>query len=264
MSTLRFEKKGAIAIVTLDRPDRMNAINSVMSRELKSAWEEIKRDPQIAVAIVTGSGDRALCTGYDVADVASGSAEVGDEADRGTLASLKLTALQNRCWKPAICAVNGMVCGGGLHFVADSDLVIAAEHATFFDTHVNVGLVAGMEPIVLARRMAIEPVLRMAIAGKSDRMDAKRALALGIVGEVVPASELMPRAIETAERILESSPAAIAETKRAIWESLSLGLDDAREHGWGIIGEHRTHPDVAEGARAFAEKRKPRWTPFSL
>ncbi len=262
--TLRLEKDGAAALLTLHRPERLNAINGVMSRELARAWDEIKRDPEVAVAVVTGSGEKALSTGFDVADVASGSADFGVEGEKGRLSSVKLTALQNRCWKPVITAVNGLCCAGGLHFVADSDLVIAAEHATFFDPHVGVGLVAGLEPIGLARRMALEPVLRMALLGSRERVSAARAFELGLVGEVVPKERLVDRALELAALIAEGSPAAIATTKQALWESLDVGMRDALEIGQRAIASHRGHPDGHEGALAFREKRKPAWQPLVL
>ncbi len=248
--TLKYERRDSAAILTLNRPDRHNAINSVMARELPAAWAEIDRDPQVRVAIVTGAGEKSLCTGFDVSDIASDTADVK---------SMGFTSLQCRVWKPVITAVNGMVCGGGLHFVADSDLVIAAEQATFFDTHVNVGLIAGMEPIVLARKMSIEPLMRLSLVGRSDRMNARRAMQLGIIGEVVAKENLLSRALELARLIAENSPAACARTKRALWDSLNMGLDDAREMGWKVIEDYWTHPDTKEGARAFAEKRKPSW-----
>lgn len=257
--TIRLEQRGATALLTLHRPERLNAINGAMSRELKVAWDEIKRDPAVAVVIVTGAGEKALSTGFDVADVASGTANFGVEGEQGKLSSVKLTALQNRCWKPVITAVNGMCCAGGLHFVADSDLVIAADHATFFDPHVGVGLVAGLEPIGLARRMALEPVMRMALLGARERMSAARAFELGLVGEVVPRAELRDRAFALADLVAENSPAAIATTKQALWESLDVGLGEALAIGQRAIASHRGHPDGREGALAFREKRKPRW-----
>lgn len=262
--TLKLERRGATAVLTLHRPDRLNAINGVMSRELPAAWREVKADPEVAVVIVTGAGGKALSTGFDVADVAAGSANFGVEGEKGKLSSVKLTALQNRCWKPVITAVNGLCCAGGLHFVADSDLVIAAEHATFFDPHVGVGLVAGLEPIGLARRMALEPVLRMALLAARERMSAARAFELGLVGEVVPRERLLERAFELAALIGEGSPAAIATTKRALWESLDVGLSAALGIGQRAIDSHRGHPDGREGALAFREKRKPRWQPLVL
>ena len=260
--TIRLEKKDGVAWLVLARPERGNAINGPMSRELPVAWEDIKRDSKLSVVVVTGDGDRAFCTGFDVAEVASGTATVGAPEDRGTLAALRFTALQNRCWKPVITAVNGMVTGGGLHFLADSDLIIASERATFFDNHVRVGLVSGAEPIGLARRIPLESVLRMAFLGGAERIDARHAKAIGLVSEVVPQDELHSRAQRLAEQILENSPTAMARTKQAIWESLDVGLEEAIERGWNVIEGYRGHPDAVEGARAFAERRKARWTPL--
>jgi E-phenylitaconyl-CoA hydratase len=262
--TILYEKRDRVAVITLNRPERHNAINGRMSVELPRAWEAVKRDPEVVAVVVTGAGPKSLCTGFDVADIASGAASVGAEEDRGTLASLKLTALQTRCWKPVITAVNGMTAAGGLHFVADSDIVICSDNATFFDGHVAVGLIAGCEPIGLVRRMAIEPVLRIALAGGRERLGADRALSLGLVSEVLAPDALLARALELAAAVAENSPAAVAATKRAIWESLDLGMTDALEHGWQRIAEYRGHPDTAEGARAFAEKRRPRWQSLSL
>ncbi len=107
--------------------------------------------------------------------------------------------------------------------------------------------------------MALEPLLRLSLAGKKERMSAARALQLGLVGEVLPLGDLVPRALELARIIGESSPAACARTKRALWDSLNLGLGEARELGWKVIEDYWNHPDIREGARAFAEKRRPVW-----
>lgn len=264
--TVRYEKEERVATLTLNRPERHNAFNVAMARELKRAWEDVKGDPEVVTVIVTGAGERAFCTGIDVADVADGSAReeaARMEREEGRPFYHFLTAIQNRCWKPVVTAVNGMVCGGGLHFIADSDLILAAEHATFFDTHVKVGLVAGLEPVGLARRMPLEAVLRMAFLGGSERLDAGRALELGLVGEVLPAADLLPRARELARKIAEHSPTALARSKQAIWESLDGGLDAGLERAWQMIREHNAHPDLEEGSRAFVAKRKPRWVPYS-
>jgi enoyl-CoA hydratase/carnithine racemase len=137
--------------------------------------------------------------------------------------------------------------------------VIAAEHASFFDTHVKVGLVAGLEPVSLARRIPLEAVMRLALLGGSERMSAQEALRLGLVGEVLPAAQLMARARELAAKIAQHSPAALMRTKQAVWESLDLGLHEGLARAWELIGEHGAHPDVKEGAMAFVEKRKPLW-----
>ena len=261
-TTLLYEKADGVATITLNRPERHNAFDLAMARELHEAWTQVKRDPEVVCVIVTGAGDKAFCTGFDVTQVASGDAAGLEDAAYDESPLLKLTAIHNRCWKPVITAVNGMVNGGGLHFIADSDLVLAAEHATFFDTHVKVGLVSGLEPVGLARRIPLEAVLRMALLGGSERLSAEEARQLGLVGEVVPAADLLPRARELAAKIAEHSPTALARSKRAVWESLDRGLYDGLRHAWDIIGLHGTCPDSREGATAFVEKRKPRWAPY--
>lgn len=259
--TLRFEKRDRIALITLNRPERLNAINGAMSQELPRAWTRVAEDPEIVVAVLTGAGDRALCTGFDMVDFASGRTDVGDAADRGTLDAVRFTAIQNGCWKPVVTAVNGMVTGGGLHFIADSDLVVAVEDATFFENHVRVGLVSGLEPVTLLRRLPLEAVLRMSLLGGSERMTAQRAHQLGLVGDVVSPEELLPRALELAGKIAENSPAALMATKRAIWESMNHGLRAGLENAWSIITDHVGHPDSLEGPLAFTEGRAPRWQP---
>jgi enoyl-CoA hydratase/carnithine racemase len=261
--TLLYEKGDGVATLTLNRPERHNAFSTAMALELHRAWTGIKADPEVVCVLVTGAGDEALCTGMDVTEIASG--DTAGRADAGLDASpfMKLTAIQNRCWKPVVTAVNGMVAGGGLHFVSDSDLVLAAEHATFFDTHVKVGLVAGLEPVGLARRIPLEAVLRMALLGGSERLSAERAREIGLVGEVLPADRLLPRARELAARIARHSPTALARSKQAVWESLDRGLHEGLARAWEIIAEHADHPDMKEGATAFVEKRRPRWAGYS-
>lgn len=261
--TLGYEVADGVATLTLSRPERHNAFNLKMADELKDAWNRIKTDGDVVCAIVTGAGEKAFCTGMDVADVASGDARATGFLPRDEAPWFQLTAIHNKCWKPVITAINGMCCGGGLHFVADSDLILAAEHATFFDTHVKVGLIAGIEPVGLARRIPLEAVLRMSFLGGSERMSAQEAKALGLVGEVLPGDQLLPRARELAAKIAEHSPTALAETKRCIWESLDTGLDQALDHTWQAINEHGKCPDLQEGAQAFVEKRKPRWVPYT-
>ncbi len=257
--TIKLEKQDGIAVLTLNRPHRHNAISGAMTRELPKAWADIKADPNVVVVIVTGAGERALCTGIDVGEVAAGGAQVGEPDKAGTLESVMFTAIHNKCWKPVITAVNGMVVGGGLHFIADSDIIICSDNATFFDTHVKVGLVSAQEPVGLTRRIPLETVLRMSLMGGAERMSAQRAYEIGLVSQVVPFKDLMPTAKDIAKKIMGNSPAAMMRTKRAIWEGLDYGLDKALEHAWDIISSHRGHPDSKEGAMAFAQKRQPSW-----
>jgi len=262
-STLLYEVSDGVATLTLNRPERHNAFNIQMARELREAWTQIKADSGVICVVVTGAGAKAFCTGFDVTEVAAGETAGEEDVSYDDSPLIKLTAIHNRCWKPVITAVNGMVNGGGLHFIADSDLVIAAEHATFFDTHVKVGLLSALEPVGLARRIPLEAVLRMSLLGGSERMSAAEAKQLGLVGEVLPAAQLLPRARELAGKIAQHSPAALARTKRVIWESLDRGLHDGLRNAWRIIAEHTKGPDTREGATAFVEKRKARWAPYT-
>ncbi len=255
--TLAYSVEAGIATICLDRPDRHNAINQQMHLELPHAWEAFNRDPKAVVAIVTGTGEKAFCTGADIADLPQ-----FDRDNAPNHHAIRWTGLQNRIWKPVICAVNGLTIGGGLHFIADADVVLASETASFCDTHVSVGLVAGLEPVSLARRMPLEAVLRLALLGRDERMTTERALALGMVGEIVAPNQLMPRAKELAASIAKNSPSAMARTKRAIWQSLELPLHAALDSAWQEISAHNEGPDFAEGVAAFLEQRSPQWQPF--
>jgi enoyl-CoA hydratase/carnithine racemase len=245
-----------IATLTLNRPERLNAIGASMGSELRAAWQQIRDDDDARVVIITGAG-RGFCSGLDLADRADDAPAPDDRASYHD--SVKLTALHCDVWKPVITAVNGVCAGGGLHFIADSDITICSEEATFLDPHVSVGQVSALEPIGLLRRIPFEAVMRMSLLGKAERLSAHEALRWGLVSEVVEAGELMARARELAEGVARNSPAAVMATKRAIWESLDHGLSDGLENGWRILQEHYVHPDVEEGPRAFAEKREPRW-----
>jgi enoyl-CoA hydratase/carnithine racemase len=169
---------------------------------------------------------------------------------------------QNRVWKPVICAVNGLCVGGGLHFVVDSDIVIASQNASFMDTHVNVGMVGALENIGLAKRLPLGSALRMTLMGRHYRMPAERAYQLGLVDELVETPEaLLPAAEEMARLLLQNSPQAMSLSKQAVWSSLEVGYRDALEYGWSLLRNHWSHPDFSEGPKAFGEKRDPEWNP---
>jgi enoyl-CoA hydratase/carnithine racemase len=173
---------------------------------------------------------------------------------------LHFTAWHQKVWKPVITAVNGICAGGGFHWVADADIVIAASDAQFFDPHVSVGQAVTMEAIGLLKKMPVEAVMRMAFVGKHERMTAERALQLGMISEIVdPPERLRERAQELGETIARNSPAAMAATKRALWGALEHGLTDACKLGALELVSMWGHPDQDEGPRAFAEKREPNW-----
>ena len=150
---------------------------------------------------------------------------------------------QNRVWKPTVVAVNGTVAGGGFHFVVDSDIVVAAEHVTFVDTHVNVGMVGAIENIGLAKRLPLGTALRMTLVGRDFRLTAQRAYQLGLVDELVAKEDLMSTADTIARQIAKNSPAAVSLSMQAIWASLEMSYAQAMEFGWassGCIGRTRT------------------------
>jgi E-phenylitaconyl-CoA hydratase len=252
--TLTYEVEDGVALLTLDRPARRNALNSVMDRELPLAWRRFEMDPAAQVAIVTGRGE-AFCVGADLTDLPR-------QDGPPTLEGIRWSSLQNQVWKPVIAAINGMACGGGLHFVADSDIVLASDAALFFDPHVAVGLASVMEPICLARRMPLGAVLRLALVGGLERLSAADALRLGMVDELVAPDRLIDRARAIAGLIKRHSPSALRHTKQAIWEAQELGLTAALRQGWRHIEAQARHPDVREGGQAFVERRQPRWLPY--
>jgi enoyl-CoA hydratase/carnithine racemase len=258
--TLRVTREGPIGWLVFNRPDRGNAMNAAMLDELERAWAVLERDPRVRVIVNTGEGD-AFQTGLDVGQLAREPAALREQSRRTKRGELRLTAWHNKVSKPVIAAVNGVCAGGGLHFVADADIVIAAENATFLDPHVSVGQVSASELIVLARRAAFEPIMRMALTGAGERVGAARAYELGIVGGLVsPPERLRGAARGLAARIARNSPAAMAATKRALWGALELGLTDACLRGGQEWGSLWGHPDRLEGPRALAAGREPCWS----
>jgi E-phenylitaconyl-CoA hydratase len=250
LTETRYEKKDRIAYVTLDREAAGNSFNVQMCDEMAAIWKDFDRDDDCWVAIVTATGDRFFCTGVDVKE--SRTRPMGH-------VWLPVARIMEHLDKPIICAVNGICCGGGLHFLCDTDIIIGSERAQFFDPHVNVGLVSGWEPIGLSRRIPLNYVLRMALQGKSYRLDAAEAHRIGLLTEVVPHERLAERAEEIARDVLANAPLAVRNTKKAIMQGLNLGLDDALELSAYILKEVWGTEDMKEGARAFAERRRPEW-----
>lgn len=259
---LQVERRNRVGWIIFDRTDAGNAANAGMLDELERAWKELDDDPDVRVIVNTGNG-RTFQTGMDVKQVAADREAMKVHSRRTRDAELKMTAWHNQVWKPVIAAVNGVCAGGGLHFVADADIVIASSAATFLDPHVSIGQVSAYETIALARKMPMEAILRMALVGRHERISAERAFELGMLSQIVEPQDLRDAAQVLAEKIALNSPSAMARTKRALWGALELGLTDACKAGAAELVSMWGHPDQIEGPRAFAEKREPAWQPRS-
>jgi len=262
-TSLIVERHGPVGWLINNRPDQLNAMTARMREEFADAWKELDGDPGVRVIVHTGNG-RAFQTGVDVTEIATDG--LGMQRYRQSVEDndFHFTAWHQKVWKPVITAVNGICAGGGFHWVSDADIVIAASDAQFFDPHVSVGQVVAMEAIGLLRKMPAEAVMRMAFLGRYERMSAQRAYELGMISQIVdPPERLREEAQALAEKIARNSPAAMAATKRALWQAMEHGLTEACRLGGRELVSMWGHPDQEEGPRAFAEKREPQWQPLT-
>ena len=257
------ERADGVGWLILNRPDAGNAFDATMLDELEEAWADLDADPDVRVIVNTANG-RAFCTGMDVVQVARDKAAMRKHSRRTRDAELKISSWHCRVWKPVIAAVNGVCAGGGLHLVADADIVIAADSATFVDPHVSVGQAVAYEAITLLRKSPMEAITRMTLSGKGERISAQRAYELGIVSQLVSADRLRAAAETLAAMIATNSPTAMRATKKALWRSLELGLSDAKREAGEEIWRLRNQPDHAEGVRAWREKRPAHWRPLEV
>ena len=216
-----------VATITLDRPDALNAFDQCMCDEFVDVWARVRDDDGIHAVVLQATGERAFSTGVDVHHPLDFPGNVWNQEDPG----VALGPRSNRVWKPVVLAAKGMVVGGAFYWLNEADIIICSEDATFFDPHVSYGLTAVLEPIGLAQRMPLGEVLRIALMGLDERMSSARALAIGLVSEVLPAAELHDRAHAIAAIIAAKPTAAVQGTVRAIWESLDVGRTAALQRG---------------------------------
>ena len=209
-----------------NRPDVGNAMNAQMMDLLPAAWAEFEADDSVAAIVVTGTG-HCFQTGLDVRQLSRDPQALRAMSRRTKRAELRLTGWHLGVSKPVVTAVNGVCAGGGLHFVADSDVVLAAEGASFLDPHVSLGQVSAFETIGLARRGAFGAVARMAFTGAQERIGAVEAHRLGWVSEVLAQDRLAARAQQLAE-MAAHFPGSAAVRKKALWQALETGLTEAR------------------------------------
>jgi len=249
-----YEKTGRIAIVTINRPERMNSLHPPANLELDQIWSDFERDPELWIGIVTGAGDKAFSAGNDL----KFTAEHGRDMIRFGESGFGGLANRTTNWKPIIAAVNGFALGGGFEMALACDIIIAAEHARLGLPEPRVGLMAGAGGVHRLPRM-IPQKIAMGYILTGRHMTAQEAHRLGVVNEVVPLAELMPTAMKWANEILECSPISIRASKQAAMMGLQMPLDAALRMSFTEAERMRRSEDTVEGPKAFAEKRKPNW-----
>ncbi|WP_067855883.1 enoyl-CoA hydratase/isomerase family protein [Nocardia shimofusensis] len=251
--TVLFDVADHVATITLNRPEMLNSFDRQMLAEFVEIWARVRRDDDIHVVVLRAAGDKAFCTGIDVAEGLDLPENIWNEEDPG----LALSPRTNRVWKPVIAAVHGMVAGGAFYWLNDVDFIVSADDATFFDPHVSYGLTSALEPIGLARRVPLGEVMRWALLGLDERMSAQRAYQIGLVSEVVPVEQLHAHVDQLARKIAAKPAAAVQGTVKAVWETLGMDRAAAQAVAWNY--PMRGNPiGTAEVARAgFA---KPKWT----
>jgi enoyl-CoA hydratase/carnithine racemase len=250
---ITYDRDGRIARITINRPDRLNAINPDTSAELYDAWSDFRDDPDLWVAILTGVGDKSFSSGMDL--VATATGESSKQQRRGYVPFGGNTK-RMRIWKPMIAAINGHCLAGGCEMALACDIRIASPNATFGLPEVRWSLIPGAGGTQrLPRSIPQAWANYMILTG--ERIDAETALRLGLISHIVPAEELQAKATEIAEMILERGPLAVRAAKEAINRGQDMSLDDGLEFEDLLFSRLQFTEDVKEGPRAFAEKRKP-------
>lgn len=253
--TILLEKRAPLAIVTLNRPQVLNALNAALFVELADAVEDLAADPEIRVVLVTGAGPKAFAAGADIAELAALDADSGRAyAARGQAFSRRLETLG----KPVIACINGFALGGGCELAMACTLRLAADTAKLGQPEVKLGVIAGFGGTQrLPRLVGRGAALRLLLSGTI--ISAAEALRIGLVDEVVPAAELMARAQALALKIAANAPLAIERTLLAVDSGLDLSLEDALAEEARHFGQTCATKDKAEGTAAFLAKRPATW-----
>jgi len=253
-----YEKKGHMAYITINRPEVMNALHYDANVELSAAFDDFKDDEESWVAIVTGEGDQAFSAGNDLKATAAAMAKGEKMPQYNERVRFGGITSNFDCNKPIIAAVNGVALGGGFEIVLASDLVVAADHARFGLPEPRVGLVAsagGMHR--LPQQIPLKQAMSMLLTGR--QIKAQEAFSMGLINEVVPASDLMTAAERWANAILECSPLSVRLTKESVLTGLNVSVGEAMQADRPRLASLFFSEDFIEGPKAFAEKRKPQW-----
>jgi E-phenylitaconyl-CoA hydratase len=247
-----YEKKGPVALITVNRPDRLNAIDPQTSQELYDAWSDYRDDDDLRAAILTGAGERAFSTGLDLVAAA--------QAGQGLRFTAPFGGITRgiEIWKPMIAAINGYCLAGGLEMALACDIRIAAEHAQFGLPEVTRGIIPGAGGTQRLPRM-VPRAFAMEILLTGGRFDVQAAYRWGIVTHVVPLAELMPKAMEIADAICECGPLAVKAVKEAALKGLSMSPEEGLDLEGKFAADIFRTEDAREGPLAFAQKRKPQY-----
>ncbi|MGI8796641.1 MAG: enoyl-CoA hydratase/isomerase family protein [Acidimicrobiia bacterium] len=266
--TLLYDERDGVAWVTLNRPDRMNAFNSLMQRELHDLWRGLRRHDDVRCVVLTGAGDKAFCTGIDRMEQMGGAADATTDPDivgSGSTPFMFNDPGDNigpkSCdlWKPVIAAVNGIACGGAFYMLGEVEFIVAADHATFFDPHVTYGMTAAFEPMHMAGIMPFGEIMRLSLLGNYERLSAPRAHEIGLVSEVVPKEQLHDAVAWAANTIASQPPLAIQGTVRAIWSARELGHRQALRFGYSYVAMGTDQDSIAEGQKLFESGTRIDW-----
>ncbi|WP_254127078.1 enoyl-CoA hydratase/isomerase family protein [Aquihabitans sp. G128] len=261
LTTLKAEQRGAVMWIWLDRPEKYHAFDQVLCDELSGLWRHLRTDDSVRAVVLSATGDKAFCTGIDRDFVpAEGGAEYTFSPYAYDDPGQQLGPKANELWKPVVCAVNGMACGGAFYLLGEVDIIISADHATFFDPHVTYGMPAVYEPLLMLHRgMPFGEVLRMTLLGNHERLSAARALEIGLVSEVCTSAELEERAGWIAEAIASAPAGPMQATLRTLWAGRELSRQQALSLGGTFLNLGMSEEALAEGQKTFAGARvKPR------
>jgi enoyl-CoA hydratase len=245
-----YENRGQVAVITINRPEARNAINTGVREGLVAAWARFEQDRDARVAILTGAGDQAFCAGADLKEMAQ--RKLGS-LPRSFLPTLNVNTPMT---KPVIAAVNGVAYAGGWALVQMCDIVVASEAARFAITEAKVG--RGMPWAVPLTHMIPQKVL-LEILLTGNPISAQRAYEIGFVNHVVPAGQVMAKALEIADTIAENAPLTVAAAKEMVYLATEMGRLAGLEAARHLFDHVYRSEDAQEGPRAFVEKRRPRW-----
>ena len=248
--------KNHVATITINRPERMNAMDAEHYAGLSAAWERVRDDPEIRVAIITGAGEKSFSAGADLKSF------INQQPPLSELMLTQKNQLLNRgleVWKPVVSAVNGYCVGGGMTLLLATDLRVCVEHATFSVSEVKRGVFpanGGTQRI--AQQLPHPIAMELLLLG--DTFDAQTALRWGLVNKVVKTAELMDTAMEYALRLARNAPLAVQAAKELALRSRDVDLDTGLRMEQMMLRLLQTSQDVVEGTNAFAEKRAPTFT----